>query len=289
LEEYPPQQVAGAMRWSHTFLLFFLLAHSLAPAQDRSVRTWTDDTGRFQIVAEYLGYVDGKVSLRKQDGQTVVVPVDRLSRSDQALVKSLAAAIVGQVVGVTDGDTITVLDSSKTQHKIRLNGIDAPESSQAFGARAKQALSDKVFGKQVRVDWKERDRYDRILGDVYVDDRHINVDMVQEGWAWHFKKYSSDENLAGTEVAARVARRGLWTDPNPVPPWEFRNPTPIQPLAATSPSPPSSLQDATVYVTRTGEKYHTGSCRHLSKSRIPVSIAEARQRYSPCSVCNPPR
>src|SRR5260370_34094926 len=85
----------------------------------------------------------------------------------------------GKVVKVTDGDTIHVLLDKET-HKIRLLHIDAPESKQAFGTKAKQAISEKVFGKEVKVVWKSRDRYKRLLGDIYLDDRWINLEMVQD-------------------------------------------------------------------------------------------------------------
>lgn len=133
-----------------------------------------------------------------------------------------AAELTGRVVGVTDGDTITVLDAEKVQHKIRLEGIDAPESKQAFGSKAKQALSDRIFDKTVRIEWKEKDRYGRILGRVYAGKDHVNLDMVRDGFAWHFKRYSKDQNLSDAETEAREAGRGLWADKDPVPPWEFR-------------------------------------------------------------------
>ncbi|MCC7421744.1 MAG: thermonuclease family protein [Planctomycetaceae bacterium] len=133
-----------------------------------------------------------------------------------------AAELTGRVVGVTDDDTITVLDADKVQHKIRHEGIDAPESKQAFGTKAKQALSDRVFGKDVRVEWKERDRYKRIPGHVYAGEDHVNLSMVRDGFAWHFKRYNKDQKLADAEVEAREAGRGLWADKEPVPPWEFR-------------------------------------------------------------------
>ncbi len=127
-----------------------------------------------------------------------------------------------KVVKVTDGDTITVLDADKVQHKIRLEGIDAPESKQAFGTRSKEHLGDKVAGKEVTVQWEERDRYKRILGDVFIEDRHINREMVKDGFAWHFKRYSKSKELADAETEAREAKRGLWADKSPIPPWEFR-------------------------------------------------------------------
>lgn len=277
------------MRW---FWLALILCQLPVAAQPpTATRLWTDSTGKYQVSATYVGVADGQVTLRKENGQTVAVPLERLSRADQEFVQSAASAIVGQVVGVSDGDTITVLDANKEQFKIRLEGIDTPESNQAYGTRAKQALSDKVFGKRVHVVWKERDRYKRILGWLYLDDRLINKEMVQEGWAWHYKQYSNDPELAHAEESARSSRKGLWADANPIAPWDFRrNPSP-NPRVVEKPEPPTppETQAATVYVTRTGAKYHTGGCRYLSKSKIPISLNEAKGRYSPCSVCNPPQ
>lgn len=135
--------------------------------------------------------------------------------------------LAGKVVGVSDGDTITVLDESRQQRKVRLLGIDAPEKRQAFGARAKQALSKLAMAKTVHVTWSERDRYGRILGDVRqdqaaVDEPTVNEQMVRDGWAWHFVRYSDDEGLTAAEVEARESGRGLWADKHPVAPWEWR-------------------------------------------------------------------
>lgn len=127
----------------------------------------------------------------------------------------------GKVVSIADGDTITVL-LDKTPHKIRLAGIDAPESSQAFGTKAKTILGDKVIGKEVKIEWKERDKYKRIIGEVYLGDRRVCLEMVAEGYAWHYKRFSNDADLAKAEQQAKQARRGLWADPSPVPPWEYR-------------------------------------------------------------------
>jgi micrococcal nuclease len=130
-------------------------------------------------------------------------------------------SFTGKVVSIADGDTVTVL-VDKTQHRIRLVGIDAPEGGQAFGNKAKMALGDKVFGKEVKVEWKERDRYKRILGTIYLEGRWINNEMVAEGWAWHYTYYSKDQELAKAEAAAKEAKKGLWADPNPIPPWDYR-------------------------------------------------------------------
>src|SRR5437899_1550933 len=114
------------------------------------------------------------------------------------------AELKGKVVGVHDGDTITVLVGKK-QVKVRLAAIDAPESGQDYGKKAKQALSAKVFDKVVRVQTGGTDRYGRTLGTVWRGDgkpeRSVNHEMVAEGWAWHYKRYSKSEELADAEAA----------------------------------------------------------------------------------------
>lgn len=117
---------------------------------------------------------------------------------------------------------LTGLDDSKTQHKIRLDAIDAPELGQPVGQASKKALSEKVFGKDVVVVAKTRDRYGRTVGHVLIDGRDVNLEMLAEGVAWHYKKYDRNARLARAEEDARAARAGLWADGNPVPPWDFR-------------------------------------------------------------------
>ena len=109
--------------------------------------------------------------------------------------------------GVADGDTITVLFEGKKQYKVRLQHIDCPETRQPFATKAKQSLSSKVFGKVVTVKWDEMDRCKRILGDVYIGKRWVNVELVSEGLAWHYKFYSKDKTMAAAEVKARPCRR----------------------------------------------------------------------------------
>ena len=134
----------------------------------------------------------------------------------------IADEIRGKVVSIADGDTITVLDADKHQHKIRLEGIDAPEKKQAFGTKSRQKLGDLVAGKDVTVQWTKKDRYSRIVGHVYLGDRDIDLEMVKAGMAWHYRQYSKSTELAAAEAEARKNRVGLWVDTNPVPPWEFR-------------------------------------------------------------------
>ena len=130
----------------------------------------------------------------------------------------------GQVVGVTDGDTITVLHESVGE-KIRLAGIDCPERGQDYGTRAKQFLSALVFRKTVRVYDQGRDRYGRTIGTVLLsDDTNVNHLLVKSGMCWWYRKYEPDNaTLERLEHEAREAERGLWADANPVPPWEWRS------------------------------------------------------------------
>lgn len=128
----------------------------------------------------------------------------------------------GRVVGVSDGDTITVLVSGNRELKVRFAQIDAPEKAQAFGQRSKQSLSDLVFGKHVKVVQEDMDRFGRVVGRVYVNGLDANAEQVRRGMAWVYRQYARDQSLFGLEDEARAARRGLWSDPNPVPPWEYR-------------------------------------------------------------------
>lgn len=138
------------------------------------------------------------------------------------------ADFTGDVVGVADGDTITVLDADKVQHKIRLTGIDAPEKKQPFGNRSKQSLSDMVFNKTVTVETVKRDRYGRELGKVLAGGKDANLEQVRAGFAWHYKAYERTQSAtdrqayADAENEAKAAKRGLWADADPTPPWEWR-------------------------------------------------------------------
>ncbi len=136
--------------------------------------------------------------------------------------QTFAADFTGRVVGVSDGDTITVLHNGKGE-RIRLHGIDCPEKRQAFGKRAKQFTSTLVFGKTVTVQVVDRDRYGRTVGEVLLPDgRSLNHELVRAGLAWMYRRYTNDQSLSDLEEEARVARRGLWADPHAVPPWEWR-------------------------------------------------------------------
>lgn len=133
----------------------------------------------------------------------------------------VGALIVALVVSISDGDTLTVQDG-RQQTKIRLAEIDAPEKAQAFGARAKQSLSDLCFGKQAEVIPQSRDRYGRTVARVRCGGVDANTEQVRRGMAWVFDRYVIDGSLYAEQEAARNSGRGLWADPTPVPPWEWR-------------------------------------------------------------------
>lgn len=140
-----------------------------------------------------------------------------------------AENVKGRVVAIADGDTITVLGATTTQHKTRLAGIDAPEKSQAFGQRSKDSLSDLVFNREVEVETSKRDRYGREVGKVLVNGIDANLEQIRRGMAWHYKAYQNEQSAedreayARAEEAARRATVGLWADAEPVPPWMFRH------------------------------------------------------------------
>ena len=179
------------------------------------------------------------------------------------------------VVGVADGDTVTVLDPARrTQIKVRLTEIDTPERGQPWGSRARQALADKVFRRQVRVASQGEDRYGRTLARLYVGDRDINREMVREGHAWVYRRYSSDAWLLEDERAAQEGRRGLWSLPEAgrVPPWEWRRGARV--ASATRASAPTVAVGTSVPPTCGTKTY----CREMS------SCEEARFFLAQCGL-----
>jgi endonuclease YncB( thermonuclease family) len=134
----------------------------------------------------------------------------------------------GLVVAISDGDTITLLTEDKQQLKVRLAGIDTPEKKQAFGTKARDHLASRIFKQDVEVDLRKKDQYGRYLGVIYIGGVDMNQSMIQDGYAWFYKHYAKEQpkeealRYANAERDARLKKRGLWADPNPVPPWEFR-------------------------------------------------------------------
>jgi len=137
---------------------------------------------------------------------------------------TIAETLQGHVIAIQDGDTLTLLTTEKYQVRIRLAEIDTPETAQPYGARAKQALSDLVFNRDVSVEIITIDRYDRLVGRIFVDGRDVNAALVTAGAAWVYRQYSEDPQLLALEAEARAAGRGLWGLPEAqrIPPWQWR-------------------------------------------------------------------
>jgi endonuclease YncB( thermonuclease family) len=169
----------------------------------------------FFVLAISNAFADGEVHLESQFSFP-------FSSKKTAKDKS---AWSGLVVGVSDGDIITVLHEGKGE-KIRLYGIDTPEIGQTFGKRAKQFTSDMVYGKTVKVETRDKDPYGRAVGIVTVDGKSLNESLIKNGLAWVDQKYCKAafcEDWLNLEIVARYGKTGLWSEPNPIPPWEFRH------------------------------------------------------------------
>ena len=133
----------------------------------------------------------------------------------------------GRVTRIVDGDTI-VLEAEGSKYRVRLAGIDAPERNQPWGEAATRELRREVAGQQVEVQWYKRDRWKRLIGVIRLDGEDMNLHLVERGLAWHYKRYADEQSpghrdaYSAAEKAAQGARRGLWSDPKPIPPWEWR-------------------------------------------------------------------
>ena len=139
-----------------------------------------------------------------------------------------AESITGRVVGVSDGDTVTLLDNNNSQYKVRLAGIDAPEKKQAFGNASKRYLSDLVFSKEVTADWSKKDRYGRLVAKVKLNDNDINLLQIKHGMAWFYFKYqnelSQEDRIKYVQAHQNSENNkiGLWADSFAEAPWDYR-------------------------------------------------------------------
>ncbi|MHB0959288.1 MAG: thermonuclease family protein [Pirellulaceae bacterium] len=182
----------------------------------------------------------------------------------------------GKVIAVTDGDTIKVL-VNREPITVRLEGIDAPESRQSFGTKSKQALAKLVAGKTVTVRKTGTDQYGRTLGVVIVGDVNANAKLVDDGWAWHFKKYRSDERLAKLEEAARTAKRGLWTDEAPLAPWDYRA------RQQTPKAAPEEGRELAYWLNTSSGVRHNQRCEHFQKTKRGRLCGP--EEGKPCGIC----
>jgi endonuclease YncB( thermonuclease family) len=196
---------------------------------------------------------------------------------------SPAAEFSGKVIGISDGDTITVL-RDRSPIKIRLHGIDCPETGQDFGTRAKSFTSELAFGKVVTIRPVDTDRYRRTIAEVVLPDgRILNREIVRAGYAWWYRKYAlGDATLERLEREAREARRGLWSQPSPIPPWEWRHPKRDAAPGA----------EGTVIANRRTFVYHRRGCpnaaRISQKNRVTFGSPAAAQAagYRPGKDCH---
>ncbi len=133
-----------------------------------------------------------------------------------------AEIITGKVIKVADGDTLTLLTDSNKKIRIRLAGIDAPERKQPFGNSAKEILAKLVFQKKILIETQTKDRYRRTVGIVFLDNQNVNNELVRQGMAWVYKKYTDNETLYKLEDKAKTRRIGLWADETPIAPWDWR-------------------------------------------------------------------
>ena len=171
-----------------------------------------------------------------------------------------ADTFTGQVVRILDGDTVDVL-VDRTPQRVRLTGIDAPEKAQPFGTKAKQALADLAGGQEVQVDWHKKDRYGRTVGKILVQSQDANLSMVSAGLAWWYRQYAGEQSpedrtlYDAAEAKAKTGRLGLWVDPNPMPPWEFRHqPAPVEDCPCDSSKVCTGPKGGRFCVTEDGKK-----------------------------------
>jgi endonuclease YncB( thermonuclease family) len=211
--------------------------------------------------------------------------------------------VEGEVVAIADGDTLTVLDLDKRQHRVRLLGIDAPERGQDFGERSRQSLADLVFNKRVHIVIPKLDRYGRKLGKVTLGRTDVNLEQIRAGMAWYYRQYQEDvfkEDRAAYDRAereARGAKRGLWANPKPTPPWEFRRTErgrregteehpPRQPQPAPSPRQEARAGDGAQLGPIVGNRrsmiYHWPGCPNYSQispaNRVLFPTREVAER-----------
>ena len=195
----------------------------------------------------------------------------------------LAAEYTGKVVGISDGDTLTLLvpdGASFKQIKVRLGEIDTPESRQPYGQRAKQALSDLAFNQQARVVVQDTDKYGRTVGRVYVGGVDVNAEMIRQGAAWAYRQYLKDQSLLKLEAEAKTAKRGLWALPEAAncPPWDWRRGN-----CATA-SAPAARAPVTPTAVLTSAASSGFSCSGKRYCREMTSCEEAKFYLAQCGV-----
>lgn len=190
-----------------------------------------------------------------------------------------SAEYSGKVVGISDGDTLTLLTAEKQQIKVRLAEIDTPESAQPYGTRAKQALSGLAFNKQARVVVQDVDRYGRTVGRVYVGNMDVNAEMIRQGAAWVYRQYARDRSLFALEDQAKASKRGLWnlSEAEKCAPWDWRKGSCQMSTAAPQPQQPTGFNNA--------KSSGTFTCSMVKKRCTEMaSCDEAKFYLTQCAV-----
>lgn len=184
----------------------------------------------------------------------------------------------GKVIRIADGDTVTILDKNKESHKIRLAGIDAPERKQPYGKASKKYLSSMVGKKEVCVEWYKFDKYKRKIGNLFIDDLDVNYEMVLAGYAWHYKKFQKEQSeedqirYAEIETKAKLAVIGLWSEPDPIAPWDWRDG--VRPKKKEEQKTIPKIKKANSGFSCDGKRF----CKHMN------SCAEARYYLNECGL-----
>ena len=194
------------------------------------------------------------------------------------------SSIQGKVVGVADGDTITVLQNSK-QYKIRLHGVDTPEKKQNFGMKAKKFTSNMVFQKKVKIVSYGTGKYGRTIGIVYIGQKCLNEELVKNGFAWVYKKYCSEpfcNDWLQLEKEARENKLGLWIDDDPVPPWKYRH--------GTNKKRPTNYSGP-YHGNVSSHIFHAPWCKHFNCNDCTEILQDKKSAinsgYRPCGFCKP--
>jgi micrococcal nuclease len=180
-----------------------------------------------------------------------------------------------KVIGIADGDTLTLLVDAKPL-KIRLANIDAPEKAQSFGERSKQSLSDLCFGKDASYKEQDMDRYGRTVAVVTCGGVEVNRAQIELGMAWVYPKYNKDLTLPGLEAMARKESRGLWSDTEPTPPWEFRRPKIKKVSAASS----KASVEGICFVDQRGEYLFVDGRKRYGCSSVSVTTRPSAEAGS---------
>lgn len=166
---------------------------------------------------------DSIIVVRSDNTRQVIQVLVGESNVQESTIPGYSQVMTGLVVRVSDGDTVVLLDADKTQHRIRLDGIDCPESKQSFGSKATQFVRDKIGNETVNVHYNKKDRYGRVLGVVVTQEgENINEALLANGLAWYYKYYNDNPVYAKLEQEAKDKKLNLWSEKNPIEPYEFR-------------------------------------------------------------------